>query len=137
MLQRRANSLLALGVVGVDDLAGSRGAALGTRETLSATLSPWSSTASLTGTCASTSSRGRDDDSRQGSRGGGSGLFLGRLSAGATATSTALPDSGTGHREGLAAAVDAKVGIGVGGLVTSGQLWSVSERDFGWRESLP
>jgi len=111
------NDLAALGVVGVDSLARARGAALGSREALSAALCVHSSTASSRG-------GSRSGNSGHGSGFGSGDLFLGRCSGGAgvAGSSSTLPDSRSWHGESLAAVVDAEVGIGVGGLVCAREL---------------
>jgi hypothetical protein len=120
----------ALGVVVVHGLAGTSRAALGAREARSTALSPESSAASTTGSRGSLGrSSGRDAD---GGHGGGlsssrrGSLFFGwgggSRAAGTTGSGSALPDSWAGHGESLAAVVDAEVGVGVGGLVSTGEL---------------
>jgi hypothetical protein len=117
LLDRLAGSLFALGVV-VVDLAASRasGAALGTREAVATALRPFSSAASSRGSRGS----GGSGLSNSGEGGRGSDLLVGL--SGAAATGTAGPDSRAGHGEGLVSVVDAEVGVGVGSLVSTGEL---------------
>jgi len=112
--------LLALGVVRVDDLAGSSGAGLGASEAGSSALSPHRSTTSGWGR-----SRSRLDG---GDHGGGLAATSATASAAAAATAstsaggTALPDSWAGHWESLATVVDGEVGVAVGCLVSAREL---------------
>lgn len=125
----RASFLDTLGVPVVGSLAATLGAALSTGEALATALSVHGSAASSGGSLLGRGSRSRSDNSGHGglSRGSGGGrgrgdLLLGGSRGRATSGSTALPDSRAGHGEGLAAVVDAEVGVGVGGLVSTGEL---------------
>lgn len=123
-----ASFLDTLGVPVVGSLAATLGAALSTGEALATALSVHGSAASSGGSLLGRGSRGGSNNSGHGGLGRSSGRGRGRRdlllggSRGGRATSTALPDSRAGHGEGLAAVVDAEVGIGVGGLVSTGEL---------------
>jgi hypothetical protein len=111
---RLADSLVALGVVVVDLAAGKAiDAALGTREAVATALRPSSG-------AASSRISGGSGLSNGGEGGRGSDLLVGL--SGAAATGTAGPDSRAGHGESLVSVVDAEVGVGVGGLVGTGEL---------------
>jgi hypothetical protein len=119
LLDRLASSLFALGVVVVDLVASQvRGTALGTREADATALRVDSSAASSRGS----RSRGSGGSglSNGGKGGRGRDLLVGL--SGAAATGTAGPDSRAGHGESLVSVVDAEVGVGVGGLVSTREL---------------
>lgn len=115
----KAKRLQALRVPLVGSLAGAGRAALGAVEALTTTLAVHASAVSsrrLGGSGRGVAGGGRV----AGSRGVGGSRRVGR--ARGARSSAALPDGGAGHGEGLVATVDAEVGVGVGGLVGTGEL---------------
>jgi hypothetical protein len=125
----RARNLEALGVPLVELLAGKACiAGLGSSPVDATTaLAPRSSgnSASVASSLSRLSSRLGDGRQGSGLRSRGSLLASrgsGGRGAGTAAGRTASPDLGAGHGELLAAVVDAEVGVGVGGLVSAGEL---------------
>ena len=121
--------LQALGVVGVEGLAGTSRAANSALEVLSAALAVESSAASVRGLARSgrRSGRGRSGRSRgrrssRGGRGRSSAVGLLVVSGRSTAGGAASPDGRSWNLEGLEAVVNAEVGVVVGGLVGTGEL---------------